>query len=126
MSSGSNKSRSFGKKKNGEEIVLSGDGRNDSPGHCAQYCTYSLADMKDNAILQMNIVDVREAGGKSNNMEQIGFVRGMDKCLTSQMSVKEVVTDGHLGIAALVSKSNCTYMSEACNYKIPWSLQHKI
>ena len=113
-------------KKNGEEIVLSGDGRNDSPGHCAQYCTYSLADMKDNAILQMNIVDVREAGGKSNNMEQIGFVRGMDKCLTSQMSVKEVVTDGHLGIAALMSKSNCTYMSKACNYKIPWSLQHKI
>ena len=50
----------------------------------------------------------------------------MDKCLTSQMSIKEVVTDGHLGIAALMSKSNCTYMSEACNYKIPRSLQHKI
>jgi hypothetical protein len=38
-----------------------------------QYCTYSLADMEDHAILQMNIIDVREAAGKSNNMERIGF-----------------------------------------------------
>ena len=90
--------------KTGQDIILSGDGRNDSPGHCAQYSTYSLADMEDHAILQMNIVDVREAAGKSNNMEKIGFVRGMDKLLASQMSIKEVVTDGHLGIAALMSK----------------------
>ena len=88
----------------GKAIILSGDGRNDSPGHSAQYCTYSLADMNDNAILQMNIVDVREAGGKSNNMERIGFERAMDKLLTSSMSLAEVVTDGHLEIGALMSK----------------------
>ena len=82
--------------------------------------------MKDNAILQMNIVGIREAGGESNNMEQIGFVRGMNKLLTSQMSIKEIVTDGHLGIAALMSKYNCKYTSEVCNYKIPWYLQYKI
>ena len=29
----------------GNDIILSGDGRNDSSGHCAQYCTYSLADI---------------------------------------------------------------------------------
>jgi hypothetical protein len=34
--------------------------------------------MDDQAILQMNFVDVREASGKSNNMERIGFERGMD------------------------------------------------
>ena len=84
--------------------MLSGDGRNDSPGHSAQYCTYSLADIEDKSILQMNIVNVREAAGKSNNMERIGFKRGMDMLLTSPMVVKEVVTDGHLEIAALVSK----------------------
>ena len=66
--------------------------------------TYSLADMEDKSILQMNIVDVREAAGKSNNMERIGFERGMDMLLTSPMVVKEVVTDGHLEIAALMSK----------------------
>ena len=90
--------------KRGTETVLSGDGRNDSPGHSAQYCTYSLADMEDKSILQMNILDVRETGGKSNNMERIGFERGMDMLLTSPIVVKEVVTDGHLEIAALMSK----------------------
>ena len=45
--------------RSGKDIILSGDGRNDSPGHSAQYCTYSLADMKDQAILEMTIVDVR-------------------------------------------------------------------
>jgi hypothetical protein len=42
--------------------------------------------MEDHAILQMNIMDVREAAGKSNNMERIGFERGMDKLLTSHAS----------------------------------------
>lgn len=90
--------------RSGKSVVLSGDGRNDSPGHSAQYCTYSLADMDDKAILQVTVVDVREAGGKSNNMERIGFERGMDNLLTSSIHVKEVVTDGHLEIAALMSK----------------------
>ena len=89
--------------KTGKDVILSGDGRNDSPGHSAQYCTYSLADMEDRTILQMNVVDVREAAGKSNNMERIGFERGMDILLASPMVVKEVVTDGHLEIAALMS-----------------------
>lgn len=86
-----------------KEVVLSGDARNDSPGHNAQYCTYTLADVSDRGILQVNVVDVREAGGKSNNMERIGFERGMNALLASPMTVKEVVTDGHLEIAALMS-----------------------
>ena len=90
--------------KAGKEIILSGDGRNDSPGHSAQYCTYTLADTNDRAIVQVSVVDVREAAGKSNNMERMGFERGMDVLLTSPMIVKEVVTDGHLEIAALISK----------------------
>jgi hypothetical protein len=54
----------------------------------------------------MNVVDVREASGKSNNMERMGFERGMDVLLASPIILKEVVTDGHLEIAALMSK--CT------------------
>ena len=99
----------------GKEVILSGDGKNDSPGLSAQYCTYSLADMADNAILQVNIVDVREAAGKSNNMERIGFERALDKILTSAISIKEVVTDGHLEIGALLSKymlvSSCSILA---------------
>ena len=86
--------------KAGKCVILSSDGRNDSPGHSTQYCTYSLTDVGDKTILQMN-VDVREAAGKSNNMEWIGFQKGMDMFLASPIVLKEVVTDGHLEVAAL-------------------------
>ena len=87
------------------KVLLSSDGRNDSPGHCAQYCTYTIADMKDEVILQQNILDVREVEGrKSGNMERVGFERGMDALLGSDMIIEEVVTDSHTGIASLMSK----------------------
>ena len=88
-----------------KEIILSSDGRNYSPGHSAQYCTYSFADMDTKCILELNIVDVREVEGrKSPNMERFGFKRGLDKLIGSKMNIKKVVTDGHLEIAALMSK----------------------
>lgn len=88
-----------------KEIILSSDGRNYSPGHSAQYCTYSFADMDTKCILELNIVDVREVEGrKSPNMERFGFKRGLDKLIGSKMNIKKVVTDGHLEIGALMSK----------------------
>ena len=89
----------------GKDVILSGDGRNDSPGHSAQYCTYTLADMETKTILQLEIVDVREVEGrKSANMERIAFERGMDSLLASEMNITEVVTDGHSEIGALFSE----------------------
>ena len=93
------------KERAGKDVVLSGDGRNDSPDHCAQYCTYSFADMDSQSILQMNIVDVREVKGKkSTKMERVAFESGLDSLFLSPMVVKEVVTDGHLEISSLISK----------------------
>ena len=87
-----------------KDVILSGDARNDFPGHCAQYCTYNIADMETKSILNMSIVDVREVEArKSANMERIGFERGLDSILKSTMSVKEVVTDAHSEISALMS-----------------------
>lgn len=98
-----NKSDSW-KERAGNSLLLSSDGRNDSPGHCAQYCTYSFADMENKEILNMKIVDVREVDNrKSAKMERVGFERGLDEMLQSQMVVKEVVTDGHTEIGALMS-----------------------
>ena len=67
------------KAREGKDTILSGDSRNDSPGHCAQYCTYSFADMESQSILQMNIVEVE--GRKSPNMERVAFERGLDSLL---------------------------------------------
>ena len=53
----------------------------------------------------MNVLDVREvAGRKSTNMETIGFQCGMDALLSNDVIIKGVITDGHTGIAALMSE----------------------
>lgn len=34
------------------DIKLAGDGRFDSPGHCARYCTYTFIDVERSHMLQ--------------------------------------------------------------------------
>ena len=87
----------------GKEVVVGGDGRNDSLGHCATYCTYSFMDTTSNLILHQEIVDVREANLKSPNMEKLGCKRGLDK-LKENVNLKGLVTDDHNQISAMMSK----------------------
>ena len=77
------------KDREGKSVILTSDGRNDSPGHCTQYCTFSFADMETKSILSLNVVDVREIEGrKSPNMELVGFERGLHELLTSKMDLR--------------------------------------
>ncbi|XP_070205259.1 uncharacterized protein [Littorina saxatilis] len=85
-----------------KEIVVLGDGRNDSPGYCAQYCTYTLMDSETKKILTIKTVDKRETDGKSPRMETEGFRRAMSDLLQKGINVKEVVTDAHTGIGAVM------------------------
>jgi solute carrier family 8 (sodium/calcium exchanger) len=39
----------------GEPLSLGGDGRSDSPGHCAKYGSYSLMDLEHNVILDVEL-----------------------------------------------------------------------
>ena len=41
-----------------KSLVLGGDGRADSPGHCAKYGTYTLMDLKSNKIVHIELVQV--------------------------------------------------------------------
>lgn len=97
---------------------MSGVRRNDSLGHSAKYCTYTLADTRntrnDQAILEVSVVDEREAAGKSNNMGLRG--QGMDMLLTSPMIVNKIVTDGYMEIAAALM-SKYIYLHQQYNNK---------
>lgn len=105
----------------GKEVMLSGDGRNDSSGHSAQYCTYTLADMETKTILQLEIVDVREVEGrKSANMERIGFERVMNTLIATEMNIKEVVTDGHAEIGTFFSKYHVVNLKCVCMFVVDW------
>ena len=52
-----------------EKVVLSGDGRNDSPGFSGQYCVYSLMEAVTKVIVDIEVKDKRETGGNSTVME---------------------------------------------------------
>ncbi|XP_062581910.1 uncharacterized protein LOC134243692 [Saccostrea cucullata] len=85
----------------GQSIVALGDGRNDSPGHSAQYCTYTMMDNSTKKIVSIITMDKRETGKKSPNMEKACFVKAMDE-IQDNLNVEEVVTDAHLQIGALM------------------------
>ena len=84
--------------------LLAGDGRNDSPGYSAMYCTYTSMHHETLEILAMTTVDKRHVGGKSPNMEVHGFQKVLDELLAIGVNVKEVVTDQHPSITALMSR----------------------
>ena len=42
----------------GRKVKLGGDARCDSPGHCAKYGSYTIMDMENSKILDMQLVQV--------------------------------------------------------------------
>ncbi|XP_056021023.1 uncharacterized protein LOC125667202 isoform X2 [Ostrea edulis] len=87
-----------------KEVVVLGDGRNDSPGHCAQYCSYTLMDNETKKILTIETLDKRMTDRKSVNMEKAGFQIALNDLLEKDIKVVEVVTDAHLGIGSVMKK----------------------
>ncbi|XP_041369860.1 uncharacterized protein LOC121383828 [Gigantopelta aegis] len=53
--------------------ICTGDGRNDSPGYCAKYCTYIMMDNNSKHILGMVVVDKRETELNSVKMKPKAF-----------------------------------------------------
>ncbi|XP_070552988.1 uncharacterized protein [Ptychodera flava] len=102
----------------GEKALLSGDGRNDSPGHSSQYLSYNVGDPEKKVIVHTEVVDVREVNGKSPNMERLGFERSMDQ-LQKNIVIDEMVTDAHSQIAAVMKKCD-----KFKGVKHSWDLWH--
>jgi hypothetical protein len=78
----------------------------DSPGFCAQYCTYTAMDNATRQIINVVNVDKRETTRKSTNMEKVAFIETLDT-LKQDLDVIEFCTDAHSQISALFSKCFC-------------------
>jgi len=85
-----------------EHLRVCGDGRMDSPGFSAKYCTYTLMDMTTDKILTFAVVDVTEAGGSSTNMAVLAFERCLRELLDSGFTVDVVATDRHVQVRNLL------------------------
>ncbi|XP_019630631.1 PREDICTED: uncharacterized protein LOC109474713 [Branchiostoma belcheri] len=92
-----------------DKVVLLGDGRMDSPGHNAQYCTYTVLDGNTRAIVAVEVVDKRQTDRKSSIMEKRGFEKAMDKLLEARVPIEEVCTDAHPQIGALMNADKGKY-----------------
>lgn len=91
----------------GKDLVLLGDGRMDSPGHCAQYCTYTFMEHDTHKILCIITLDKRMTGGKSAVLEKACFQKGLQFLLRHNMKIVEIVTDAHVQIEALMNLMVC-------------------
>ena len=72
--------------------MVSGDGRCDSPGKCAKFCTYTLMESSKNIILNSETVDKREVQNKSPNMEWEAVHRALNH-IQGKVKVFEITTD---------------------------------
>jgi len=41
-----------------KDLIIGGDGRCDSPGHSAKYCTYTIMNLETNKIITAELVQV--------------------------------------------------------------------
>lgn len=88
----------------GKPLRVCGDGRMDSPGFSAKYCTYSLMDMETDQILVFAVVNVTEAGGSSTNMEVLGLERCLNELYDNGLTVEMIATDRHVQVRSFLKK----------------------
>ena len=75
-------------------VFLAGDGRCDSPGHCAKYCTYTLLDVNSKKVVDFKVVSVTEVAN-SNQMEKKGFIETLSHIEANGIKVDTISTDRH-------------------------------
>ena len=88
---------------NGRSVRLSGDGRCDSPGYSAKYCTYTMMDMDTEKVIDFEVVQVSQTSS-SVVMEKKGFQDVATRMIQGGLSIELICTDRHIGIGALMKK----------------------
>ncbi|KAK3705290.1 hypothetical protein QZH41_008177 [Actinostola sp. cb2023] len=73
-------------------LVLAGDGRCDSPGHCAKYGSYTVIEQTMNRVLDFQLVQSNEVRN-SSWMELEGLKRSVDLLTTADLTIDTLITD---------------------------------
>lgn len=96
-----------------ESLVVAGDGRCDSPGKCAKFCTYTIMEVSTNIIIHSETVDKREVQNRSPNMEREGASRALSY-LKDKVNIVEMTTDASTSVTNLLGR-NVQFL-KACTY----------
>ncbi|CAL4089388.1 unnamed protein product, partial [Meganyctiphanes norvegica] len=106
-------------------LILGGDGRSDSPGHCAKYGSYSTMELSANKIIDIQMVQKNEVTS-SNAMELEGLKRSL-KCLEdSKLEIKTIVTDRHPSIQKFLRLSKKHVKHEYDTWHVAKGFKKKI
>lgn len=79
-------------------VHLGGDGRADTPGHCAKFGSYTLMDLEKNMVVDLQLIQSNEVHG-SCHMEKEGLIRGINYFEQNGVPIGQIVTDRHLQVA---------------------------
>nr|XP_055038575.1 uncharacterized protein LOC129426346 isoform X2 [Misgurnus anguillicaudatus] len=94
-------------KETGGGLILSGDCRSDSPGHCAKYGSYSLIEDRINKVLDVQLVQSSEVPS-SSWCELEGLKRSMQFLMDQDMQVSALITDRNRQVAKWVREEMCS------------------
>ncbi|XP_070567634.1 uncharacterized protein [Ptychodera flava] len=75
-------------------LILAGDGRSDSPGHCAKYGSYSVIEQRLNKVLDIQLVQSNEVPN-SAWCEHEGLKRTIAFLIESGLEVSTIISDRH-------------------------------
>ena len=100
--------------------------RFDSPGYCAQFCTYTLMDYATNLIIIIQLVERSETRGSSPAMEISGLERALQEVKSLSIDTNCLATDHHPSVVKLICEkySNREHVFDVCH--ISKSLQKKL
>uniref|UniRef100_K1P3F9 Uncharacterized protein n=1 Tax=Magallana gigas TaxID=29159 RepID=K1P3F9_MAGGI len=82
----------------GRHVHLGGDGRADTPGHCAKFGSYTLIDLEKNMVVDLQLIQSNEVQG-SCNMKKEGQIRGINYFEHNGVPLGLIVIDRHLQVA---------------------------
>ena len=85
-------------------VDLIGDGRCDSPGHNAKYCTYTMM-TDEGKVAAINVVQVTQVTS-SNAMEKEGFERCIQDLAREEVTIMRIATDRHTSISSSMKKDH--------------------
>ncbi|KAK7877112.1 hypothetical protein WMY93_032192 [Mugilogobius chulae] len=87
-------------------LILSGDCRSDSPGHCAKYGTYTVIEERINKVVDLQLVQSSEVPN-STWAELEGLKRTVNFLTEQKMHVSTLVTDRNRQVAKWVRETLC-------------------
>ncbi|XP_041952905.1 uncharacterized protein LOC121712884 isoform X3 [Alosa sapidissima] len=100
-----------------KDVVILADGRCDTPGHCAQYCTYTTMENDSKKIINVVTVDKRQTDLRSAIMEKQAFILTVDQ-LIKEVKLVEVCTDAHCQISALMDPVKGKYKDNGIHHSL--------